>query len=137
MINKIKKINWNKLKIEQTPKNMARMGIVAAIVIAVGATTMMMLAPPRSGASLEQALAGIGTDAVMGADLRIAVIRMDQIQENANILTDLRRQKESFESRLRDELTRTQRTLEREREEIERAQGMLSQDALQRRVMEF
>jgi len=137
MLKKIKKINWNKLKIEQTPRNMARMGIVAAIVVAVGAAAMLALAPARTGMTIEQSLSGVTGDAVTGAELRIAVIRMDEIQANATVLADLRRQKESFESRLRDDMNREQRALERERDEIERAQGMLSQDALQRRVMEF
>jgi len=136
MLKKIKKLNFKKLNIKQTPQNYAKIGIVAAAVIAVAAIAMYAMAP-RGGASLERALAGVSTESVSGADLRIAIVRMDEIQMKANVLTSLRQQKESFESRLRDELTRTQRQLEREKDEIEKSQGMLSQEALQRRVMEF
>jgi len=136
MLKKIKNVKMKDLKIKQTPKNYARIGIVAGAVIVVAAIAMYALSP-RGGASLERALAGISAESVSGADLNIAVVRMDEIQMRANILNDLRKQKESYESNLRDQLTRTQRALEREKEEIEKSQGMLSQDALQRRVMEF
>ena len=70
-------------------------------------------------------------------NLRIAVIRMDAIQNGANALKDLRRQKESYESQLRDELTRDQKALEKEKAEIEKSQDVLSRDALQRRIVDY
>jgi len=127
-----------KLKIKQVPKNYAKMGMIAGAVIVVAAIAALAISSrPRTGVSLEQALAGVSVDAVYAGDLRIAVVRMDEIQTRADILTNLRTQRESFESRLRDELTRTQRALEREKEEIEKSQDVLSREALQRRVMEY
>jgi len=113
------------------------MGIIAGAVVVVAALGAWGISSMRSGASLESALSGISTGAVSAADLRIAVIRMDEIQANADVLVDLRKQKESFESRLRDELTKTQKSLEKEKAEIEKSQEVLSREALHRRVTEY
>ena len=134
------------VKIKNAPnpvaKKYAKMGIVAAAVVAVVAVTAWGISNlRRSGgytySTIERALSHVSTDAVSGADLRIAVIRMDAIQEEARVLQALRSQREEFEGRLRDELTREQRALERERTEIERSQDVLSREALQRRVMDY
>ena len=44
---------------------------------------------------------------------------------------------ESYEKKLRDELTKEQKALEKEKAEIEKSQDVLSQEALQRRVMDY
>ena len=69
--------------------------------------------------------------------MRIAVIRMDAVQTDSAALKDLRSQKESYEKKLRDELTKEQKALEKEKAEIEKSQDVLSPDALQRRVADY
>lgn len=118
-------------------KSYAKYGIIAAAVIAVAALGVWAVSRTNSGASVEQSLAAVSTDAALAADLRLAVIRMDAIQSDAAVIQELRKQKESYESRLRDELTREQKTLEKEKAEIEKSQDILSRDALQRRVVDY
>lgn len=116
-----------------------KFGIVAAAVVAVGVIgicAVFALNRGRSG-SLESAMEVVTSDAAAGGDLRVAVIRMDAIQGGAVALKDLRKQKESYETRLRDELTREQKALEKEKAEIEKSQDVLSRDALQRRVVDY
>jgi Skp family chaperone for outer membrane proteins len=62
---------------------------------------------------------------------------MDAIQADANVLKDLRKQKENYETKLREELTARQKSLEKEKAEIEKSQDVLSQEALQRRVVDY
>lgn len=119
-------------------KNYAKIGIIAAIVIAVAALGAFAVSHlNRGGATVSESLESVSTDAANGANLRIAVIRMDAIQTQAKALQDLRKQKESYESKLRDELTRDQKALEKEKAEIEKSQDVLSRDALQRRVVDY
>ena len=120
-------------------KNYAKMGIVAAIVVAVAILGVVIVSAVsnRGGASLDRALESVSTDAVTGADLRIALVRMDAIQSEANALQDLRKQRESYEEKLRDELTKEQKKLEKEKADIEKSQDVLSRDALQRRVVDY
>lgn len=122
----------------QTAKNYAKVGIIAAIVIAVAALGVFAVSHMnRGGATVTESLEEISSDAANGANLRIAVIRMDAIQTQAKALQDLRKQKESYESKLRDELTRDQKALEKEKAEIEKSQDVLSREALQRRVVDY
>ncbi len=118
-------------------KKYAKIGIVAAAVIAVGIAGIWAVKSMRGGANLDVAMNEVTTDAANGANLRIAVIRMDAIQADAAALKDLRKQKESYESKLRDELTRDQKALEKEKAEIEKSQDVLSRDALARRVADY
>lgn len=119
-------------------KKYARTGIIAAAVVVVAALGIWgVSALSRGTASVDQALTAVSDDAANGASLRIAVIRMDAIQNDANALTELRKQKENYESKLRDELTREQKALEKEKAEIEKSQDVLSRDALQRRVVDY
>lgn len=126
-----------KTKINSIPKNYVKLGIIAAAVVAVAGAGMLTMSAFRGGASIEKSLAAVSADSVSGADLRIAVIRMDAIQTGAKALSDLRKQKESYETKLRDELTREQKSLEKEKSEIEKQQDVLSREALQRRVAEY
>ena len=119
-------------------KNYTKTGIIAAAVIAVavlGAWGVSAL--NRGGASVSDAMAVVSSDAASAANMRIAVIRMDAIQTTADVLKDLRSQKESYESKLRDELTKRQKELEKEKTEIEKSQDVLSREALQRRVVDY
>ncbi|MBO4672589.1 MAG: OmpH family outer membrane protein [Alphaproteobacteria bacterium] len=120
-----------------TIKNYKKTGIIAAIVLVVAALGIWAIASSHREVSVNDAIAGVSTNAVSGADLRMAVIRMDAVQNGATALKDLRSQRESYEKRLRDELTKEQKALEKEKAEIEKSQDVLSQDALQRRVVDY
>lgn len=123
---------------ESATKKYAKIGIVAAIVIAVAVVGVFAVkAFSGKTVSAETAVDGISTEAVSGSDLRVAVIRMDAIQAEAKALQDLRKQRENYEEKLRGELEKEQKELEKEKEEIEKSQDVLSQEALQRRVVEY
>lgn len=124
-------------EIKPIQKKYAKIGIIAGAVIVVAALGLWGISALRGGVSVERALAHVTTDAVTGAELRIAVIRMDEIQARADVLVSLRKQKESMESKLRDELTARQKSLEKEKTEIEKSQDVLSREALARRVQEY
>ena len=123
----------------QSVKNYKKTGIIAAIVIAVAVLGVWAVSAlnSNSGASVSDAVAVVTEDAAHGANLRIAVVRMDAIQTDATALKDLRTQKEKYENKLRDELTRDQKALEKEKAEIEKSQDVLSREALQRRVVDY
>ena len=120
-----------------TIKNYKKTGIIAAIVLVVAALGIWAVASWKHEVSVNDAIAEVSTDAASGADMRIAVIRMDTVQADAAALKDLRAQKENYEKKLRDELTSEQKALEKEKTEIEKSQGVLSQEALQHRVVDY
>lgn len=120
-----------------TIKNYKKTGIIAAIVLVVAALGIWAVASMRAPVSVDTAIAEVSTDAASGADMRIAVIRMDAVQTDADALKSLRGQRESYEKKLRDELTSEQKALEKEKAEIEKSQDVLSPDALQRRVVDY
>lgn len=131
--------NNTKTTTDMSAKKYARTGIIAAVVIVIAALGIWGLSAVsgEKTVKVEQALETVSTDAARGADLRIAVIRMDAIQTEADALKSLRKQKESYESKLRDELTKDQKALEKEKSEIEKSQDILSREALQRRVVDY
>ena len=113
--------------------------IIAAVVVLVavlGGFAVYRL-NSNSSATVAESLEAVTTDAANGADLRIAVIRMDAIQAQASALKDLRSQKEKYENELRNELEKDQKALEKEKAEIEKSQDVLSREALQRRVVDY
>lgn len=121
-------------------KSYKKTGIVAAVVVAVavlGVWAVSALNSGNDGASVADAMTVVSEDAANGTNLRIAVVRMDEIQSQAVALKDLREQKEKYESELRDELTKEQKALEKEKVEIEKSQDVLSREALQRRVVDY
>lgn len=119
-------------------KSYVRYGIIAAVVIAVALIGVFALRGcSERTISADDAISEVSSDAVNGADLRIAVVRMDAIQSDANALQDLRKQKENYENKLRSELEKQQKALEKEKAEIEKSQDVLSREALQRRVVEY
>ena len=120
-----------------TIKNYKKTGIIAAIVLVVAALGIWAIASMRHEVTVNEAISAVSTDAVSGADLRMAVVRMDAVQAEADALKSLRSQKESYEKKLRDELTKEQKALEKEKSEIEKSQDVLSQEALQRRVVDY
>ncbi len=123
----------------QAVKSYKKTGIVAAVVIAVAALGVWGVSALNSdkSASVAEVMEEVSTNAANAENLRIAVIRMDAIQNNAAALKDLRAQKEKYESKLRDELTSEQKALEKEKAEIEKSQDVLSREALQRRVVDY
>lgn len=119
--------------------NYKKTGIIAAIVIAVAVLGVWIVGASNTnnGAAVSDAIEVVSNEAANGANMRIAVIRMDGIQMDAKVLKNLREQKESYENKLRDELTKRQKDLEAEKKEIEKSQDVLSQEALQRRVVDY
>ena len=85
-------------KTNSTTKNYAKIGIVAAVVVVVAAFGVWAVSAisGRDGVSVEKAIENVSTNATSGADLRIAVVRMDAIQSDARVLQDLRKQRESL-----------------------------------------
>lgn len=120
-----------------TIKNYKKTGIIAAIVVIVAALGIWAIASRTHEVSVNDAIAEVSTDAATGADMRIAVIRMDAVQADADALKNLRNQRENYEKKLRDELTSEQKALEKEKSEIEKSQDVLSPDALQRRIADY
>ena len=130
----VKKSPENKIVV-----NYKKTGIIAAVVIAVAVLGVWVVGASNTnnGAAVSDAIEVVSNEATNGADMRIAVIRMDGIQTDAKVLKNLREQKESYENKLRDELTKRQKDLEEEKKEIEKSQDVLSQEALQRRVVDY
>lgn len=128
----------NKTPANPAVKNYVKIGVIAAIVIVVAALGAWGISALRGGSSatVEEALEVVTTDAANAADLRIAVIRMDAIQNDAAVLKDLAAQRKSYEDQLRNELEKKQKELESEKAEIEKSQDVLSRDALQRRIVD-
>lgn len=126
-------------KENSSTKSYIKSGIIAAVVVVVAILGIWIGTAIRGGdgVSVERALENVSTNAITGADLRMAVVRMDAIQTEAHVLQDLRKQRENYESKLRDELTAEQKKLEKEKAEIEKSQDVLSRDALQRRVVDY
>lgn len=128
----------NKTPANSAVKKYVKFGIIAAVVIVVAALGAWGISALRGGgATVEEAMEVVTTDAANAADLRIAVIRMDAIQNDATVLKDLAKQRENYENKLRDELEKRQKELEAEKAEIEKSQDVLSRDALQRRIVDY
>ena len=118
-------------------KNYTKMGIVGAAVVLVASLGVLAIREFGGNASISESVADVSTKAVNGSELRIAVIRMDAIQNQAKVLTDLRKQRETYENSLKSSLEKKQKELEKEKSEIEKSQEVLSRDALQKRVVEY
>ena len=130
----------NKTPANGAVKKYVKTGIIAAIVVVVAALGIWVISAVRGnsgGASVEEAIETVSTDAATGAELRMAVIRMDAIQTQADVLKDLTAQRQKYENELRDELESRQKELESEKAEIEKSQDVLSRDALQRRIVDY
>lgn len=129
----------NKAPANPAVKKYVKTGIIAAVVVAVAAIGIWAVSAVsnRGGATVEEAMVVVTPDAANAADLRIAVIRMDAIQNDAAVLKDLAAQRAKYEETLRKELETRQKELEAEKEEIEKSQDVLSRDALQRRIVDY
>ncbi len=126
-----------KEKINEIVVKYKKTGIIAAIVILIAVLGAWGISALSHNVSVDEAITEVSADAVEPGSLRIAVIRMDVIQTEAKALESLRKQRESYETKLRDELTSKQKKLEKEKSEIEKSQDMLSREALQRRVVDY
>ena len=123
------------MKNETNPmiKKYSKMGIIATAVVIVAALGIWAISGIKSNVSVEKALSEVTENAVTGADLRIAVVSMDKIQSQAKVLENLHEQRAAFENKLEKE----QKEIEKEKADIEKSQDVLSQEALQRRVVEY
>ena len=128
----------NKTQANPAVKKYTKVGIIAAVVVVVAALGAWGISALRGNTvTVDEAMEVVTTDAANAADLRIAVLRMDAIQTDANVLKDLNKQRETYENELRDELEKKQKELEAEKSEIEKSQDVLSRDALQRRIADY
>ena len=118
-------------------KKYTKMGIIAAAVVAVALIGVFVISKSGKDVKVSTALEGVSTNAVNAADLRIAIINMDKIQMDAKALQDLHKQRANYEEKLKDKLEKEQKALEKEKADIEKSQDVLSQEALQRRVVEY
>lgn len=121
----------------QTIKSYAKIGIVAVAVATIAGAGLFAIKGFSGGATLSKAVADISPNAVSAADVKIAIIRMDAIQQKASVLENLRKQREQYETELKSSLEKTQKALEKEKAEIEKSQDLLSREALQKRVVEY
>lgn len=118
-------------------KNYVKIGIIAAVVVVVAIIGGLIISGSRSSVSTAEALEEVSSRAVSAADLRVAVINMDKIQLDSKALQDLRKQRVSYENKLKSRLEKEQKALEKEKSDIEKSQDALSQEALQRRVADY
>lgn len=118
-------------------KKYTKMGVIATIVILVALIGIWGISKFKKNVSTQTALEDVSEQTVTAADLKIAVINMDKIQAEANALENLHNQRASFENKLKNKLETEQKAIEKEKADIEKSQDVLSQEALQRRVMEY
>ena len=120
-------------------KNYSKMGIIATVVVIVallGAWAISRTGGSR-GTDTATAVEGVSTNAARASDLRIAVVNMDKIQTSAVVLEDLHKQRADYEKKLKDKLEKEQKEIEKEKADIEKSQDLLSQEALQKRVIDY
>ena len=118
-------------------KKYTKMGVIACAVVVVALIGIFALSGHRGSTSVDKALSEVSENSASAADLRIAIISMDKIQMDANVLKDLHKQRASFEEKLKNKLDKEQKALEKEKTDIEKSQDVLSQEALQRRVVDY
>lgn len=86
---------------------------------------------------VEEATTAVTPDAAKASDLRIAIVNMDKIQTEAKVLDDLHKQRADYEKKLKAKLEKEQKSIEKEKKDIEKSQDILSQEALQKRVIDY
>lgn len=118
-------------------KKYTKMGIVATAVVVVALIGVFVISSMHSESNLATALEKVSTQTAKASDLSIAVINMDKIQLDSKALQDLRKQRTSYEEKLKNRLEKEQKSIEKEKADIEKSQEVLSQEALQRRVVEY
>ena len=128
-----------KKELKSPLKDYKKMGIIATAVVVVAllggiAISHIAKTPAKS---VEEATTQVTTDAAKASDLRIAIVSMDKIQTDAKVLGDLHKQRADYEKALKSKLEKEQKAIEKEKADIEKSQDVLSQEALQRRVMDY
>ena len=118
-------------------KKYSKIGIIAASVIVVALLGIWAISSFNKNVSTAAAIKGVSEQAATAAELRIAVISMDKIQMDAKVLEDLHKQRANFENKLKNKLEKEQKSIEKEKADIEKSQDVLSQEALQRRVVDY
>ena len=118
-------------------KKYRKIGIIAGVVVVIALIAGILIGGRVKEASISTALSDVSTNAVSMADLKIAVINMDKIQMDAKALQDLRKQRASYEEKLKSKMDQEQKALIKEKSDIEKNQDVLSPEALQRRVTDY
>ena len=118
-------------------KQYTKMGIIAAVAIVIALIVGIAIGGRGKNVDTVTAISDVSTNAVSAADLKIAVINMDKIQIDSNALKDLRNQRTAYEEKLKSKMEKEQKALEKEKADIEKNQDVLSQEALQRRVVDY
>ncbi|MBR5904059.1 MAG: OmpH family outer membrane protein [Alphaproteobacteria bacterium] len=118
-------------------KKYTKMGIIATSVVVVALAGALLISNINKGSSLSSALKEVSTQSANMNDLHIAVISMDKIQLESNVLKDLHKQRAAYEEKLKAKLEKEQKALEKEKKDIEQSQGVLAPEAIQRRVADY
>jgi len=119
-------------------KKYTKMGMIAVAVIIIALLGIFAISSMHKPSSdIDSAVAGVSQNAAKASDLRIAVVNMDQIQQKAKVLEDLHKQRSDYEKKLKAKLEKQQKEIEKEKADIEKSQDVLSQEALQRRVIDY
>ena len=126
-----------KKELNPTLQKYSKMGIIATAVIVVALLGIWAVSGMRKNVDTATALRDVSENAVTAADLRVAVVSMDKIQLEAKVLEDLHNQRTALEKKLKARLEKEQKEIEKEKADIEKSQDVLSQEALQRRVVEY
>ena len=133
------------MKENNAVKKYTTIGLIAAGVVVVALLGTWAIRKASTNKSLETALSGVSEKVLSDvsekaagiSELKIAVINMDKIQMDAKVLQDLHKQRGVYENKLKAKLDKEQKALEKEKKDIEKSQDVLSQEALQRRVVEY
>jgi len=118
-------------------KKYTKMGIIATAVIVVALLGTWSISHFSKNHDTASAIEAVSDDAATASQLRIAVVSMDKIQTNAKVLEDLHKQRADYEKKLKAKLEKEQKSIEKEKADIEKSQDVLSQEALQRRVIDY
>lgn len=122
-------------------KKYTYMGIIATAVVVVallGALAVSHITKTVTpSVPVEEATTAVTTNAAKASDLRIAIVNMDKIQTEAKVLDDLHKQRADYEKKLKAKLEKEQKSIEKEKKDIEKSQDILSQEALQKRVIDY
>lgn len=127
------------MKKEQNPiiKKYTKMGIIATAVVVVALLGAWSISHFGKNHDTASAIEAVSDDAATASELRIAIVSMDKIQTSAKVLEDLHKQRADYENKLKAKLEKEQKSIEKEKADIEKSQDVLSQEALQRRVIDY
>lgn len=130
------------IKINNAVANYKKIGIIAGAVVLVavlGGLTISAFSHKEAPAEevVVEEVATTEKTTNPNGELRIAIVSMDKIITDSKVLKDLQKQRTKYQDKLRKELEKTQKELEKEKADIEKSQDLLSQDALQRRVIDL